>query len=294
LKDFKKAIDKQIIFNQGKNIFHDDFPQNMMFCEDVVQAFERVGSLSDDDASKLVDYATERSLLEFCRINQFYYFSKGDRDALRLIYQCLYNELKSGDSPLDEIAEMHYYNLKNWILTTNNFAGELYKNCQPFLQTVPASEYSAAFQIMILGLETESLLEPVVDIGCGRSANLVAFLRKEGVEAFGMDRFVNDNQYLIHGDWLDYHFEAASWGTIISNLGFSVHFIHQHLRGDGKYRLYAQKYMEILESLVPGGSFYYAPGLPFIEGFLDADKFKLQVNRISGYNLTRVKITRIH
>jgi len=293
LKDFKKVIDEQIIFNQGKNFFHDDFPQNMKFCEDVVQAFERVGSLSDDDAGKLVDYATERSLTEFCRINQFFYFGKEGRDRLRSVYQWLYTELKRGDLPIEKIAEIHYGNLKDWILHTNLFAKNLYQNRESLLQPIPASEYSADFQLMILGMDADSLLEPVLDIGCGQSANLVNFLRNEGVEAYGIDRFVYDDQYLIQGDWLDYHFRAASWGTLISNLGFSVHFIHHHLREDGEYKLYADKYMQILNSLVPGGSLYYAPGLPFIECFLDSDRFNLQVNQISGFNLTRVKITRI-
>jgi hypothetical protein len=34
--------------------------------------------------------------------------------------------------------------------------------------------------------------------------------------------------------------------------------------------------MEILDSLVPGGSFYYAPDLPFIEEFLDPARFLKQ------------------
>jgi hypothetical protein len=40
--------------------------------------------------------------------------------------------------------------------------------------------------------------------------------------------------------------------------------------------------MQILSSLKPGGAFYYAPALPFIEQFLPGDTFTLSRKRIES------------
>jgi hypothetical protein len=66
---------------------------------------------------------------------------------------------------------------------------------------------------------------------------------------------------------------AESWGTILSHMAFSNHFLFHHLYKHGSPNEYAQAYMAILSALEPGGSFYYAPGLPFIEQFLPARFF---------------------
>jgi hypothetical protein len=56
-------------------------------------------------------------------------------------------------------------------------------------------------------------------------------------------------------------------------MAFSNHFIYQHLNRLGQPEKYAAKYMQILNSLKPGGSFYYSPGLPFIECFLPEETY---------------------
>jgi hypothetical protein len=71
-------------------------------------------------------------------------------------------------------------------------------------------------------------------------------------------------------------------GTITSNLGFSNHFNHHHLRKDGHFIEYAKTFMDILNSLKIGGSFYYAPDLPFIEKYLDRVKYRIKTHNI-GY-----------
>ena len=89
---------------------------------------------------------------------------------------------------------------------------------------------------------------------------------------------------------MDFSFVPGHWGTIISNLGFSNHFRHHHLRNDGDYLDYARKYMEILQSLKPGGAFYYAPDLPFIESYLDPQKYRITKREIPRTGFFSVKI----
>ncbi len=143
----------------------------------------------------------------------------------------------------------------------------------------------------ILQLNIDQIVEPVLDIGCGKQGNLVMFLRQKGIDAFGFDRFADKHSVLINSDWFEYKFENEKWGTIISNLGFSNHFHHHHFRNDGNFIDYAKKYMEIISSLKIGGSFHYAPDLPFIENYLDTDKYQLIKHKIGKYEF---QSTRIH
>jgi hypothetical protein len=104
-----------------------------------------------------------------------------------------------------------------------------------------------------------------------------------GLEAFGVDRHLDaDRDYLSSADWLDYRLEAGAWGTVISHMAFSKHFIHRYLRSDGEDYAYAMKYREILDSLRPGGVFLYAPSLPFVERHLDAKAYELTLREAAG------------
>jgi hypothetical protein len=131
-----------------------------------------------------------------------------------------------------------------------------------------AAEYSAELQLELLGLHDHVWREPIVDLGCGVESRLVNLLRERGLSATGVERRAT-SPFVLGKDWFDVRFEPDSLGTIVSHLAFSLHFLHHHWHpGDRAYD-YAKKYMELLQSLVPGGLFCYAPGLPFIECMLD-------------------------
>lgn len=138
---------------------------------------------------------------------------------------------------------------------------------------VVCSEYAPTLQLDALGLEGEVLQEPILDVGCGRSAVLVRALRARGLSATGVDREVQD-EVAVAGDWLSFAYGADRWGTVLSHQGFSLHFLHQHLGRQPQAYAYAQAYMAIVRSLKVGGRFAYVPGLPFIEGLLPASEFR--------------------
>ncbi|WP_161605068.1 hypothetical protein [Brevibacillus massiliensis] len=141
---------------------------------------------------------------------------------------------------------------------------------------IPCHEYTPELQIRLLGIELSQLQEPILNIGAGKEGKLVRFLRENGCEAYGIDKFCETDGYMHRADWLSFSFEANTWGTVISHMAFSNHFRHHHLRRDGQPRQYAEKYMEILHSIKHAGSFYYAPGLPFIEDLLPAEQFAVR------------------
>jgi hypothetical protein len=141
---------------------------------------------------------------------------------------------------------------------------------------VVCSEYAPDLQLAVLGLGTASLSQPVLDIGCGPHATLVGALSREGIDARGIDRVVDrDSELASQADWLSYAYGRARYGTVLSHLGFSLHFLHHHMAAGETAYDYARAYMAILGSLTVGGRFVYTPGLPFLETLLDPAMYRV-------------------
>jgi len=290
---FKESIEKQFERSQGKNLFHVGTNNGIHFIPDTLKAIERLSELDPDSESILIDYTTYRALEEFCRMNQYYTFDAPSHKSLRDLYTRLFSAIRNNTSELDSIAGWHLTNLKNWLSETNPFATKVYESKAGIIEPVACSEYSPELQIDILQMDTEQISGPVLDIGCGKQGSLVRFLRGLGIEAFGIDRFVQDDLDLIKSDWLAFEYGKERWQTITSNLGFSNHFNHHPLRNDGSFIAYAKKYVEILNSLKIGGSFHYAPDLPFIEQYLDKEKYQLTKRNVGEEIFRSVTITRL-
>lgn len=275
MDELKKEIDRQIYFNRGKNLLHESAGFTMEFIKPGSGAFARLAGLTDEQLTILADYATQKSLEEFCRINQYYTFDPKATDELKGIYIQLFSAIKQQGGPDAASPQTHYENLRQWLLKTNPFAGVIYPDMDQELEPAHCHEYSAGLQLEILRLDISTLMEPILDIGCGKLGNLVQYLRGRGFEAYGIDRFAVEKPYLIRSGWFEYDYGVSRWGTVISHLGFTNHFVHHHLRKNGDYLKYAAIYMKILASLRPGGRFYYAPSLPFIEQWLDKGRFSV-------------------
>ncbi len=280
---FIRNIDKQIKFNQGKNIFSDNI-NIFQFANDTVKEALNINRLNSDTKQFLVEYTTDKVIEEFCRINQYYAFDSKARDNLRSIYSDLFESILTKTDSIENISKNHYKKLKNWLKKSNPFAEELYLNADKKIIPVVCSEYSPELQTAILKIDIKYLLQPVLDIGCGSKGYLVNYFRDQGIEAYGIDRSRFNTSNLITTDWLEFDYGIKKWGTIISNIGFSNHFNHHNLREDGNYIRYAKTYMNILYSLKTGGCFHYAPDLPFIEKYLDNNQFALKKYEISEYD----------
>lgn len=141
--------------------------------------------------------------------------------------------------------------------------------------------YSPPLQLGVLGLDSEGMAEPVLDVGCGREAALVRHLRERGVEAYGIDRAAPEGlRGVVAVDWLEFDYGEDVWGTVISHLGFSLHFLRHHLAGgqaaEALAVAHAQAYARLVRSLRVGGSFVYAPALPFVEALLPASAYRCE------------------
>ncbi|ACL65246.1 methyltransferase type 11 [Anaeromyxobacter dehalogenans 2CP-1] len=160
------------------------------------------------------------------------------------------------------------------------FVAGLGGGAAPALREVVSAEYGPELQLRVLGLDAGALLAPVLDLGCGTEARLVRWLAARGVDARGVDRAAAPAGRVQRGDWLTVPVAPASLGTIVSHLGFSLHFLHHHLRPGDEAVRYARRYMELLRALRPGGTFAYAPGLPFVEAHLPPDRWRVETTPV--------------
>lgn len=289
----KEYIDLQIESNQSRNLFYKENYETMKFMDSTINVIQNIDRIAPHDLNETINYTTEKVLWEFCRVNQYYSFQENDRTSLREIYWDLYHNLVEKNKSVDIISQTHYANLSAWLERANPFSQKMYQMEEALLKPVACCEYTAVLQKAILHLKETQLLEPILDIGCGKEGNLVSHLRKNGFESYGIDRFSDDSPFLEKADWLNYEYGIERWGAIVSNLGFSNHFIHNHLREDGNYIEYARKYMEILKSLKIGGRFYYAPDLPFIEEYLDEQSFSIEWHNIENLSIKATVIKRL-
>ncbi|MFC7439885.1 hypothetical protein [Laceyella putida] len=232
------------------------------------------------DEERLEDHAADlarSSADSFITTNQYINFRQRDIRQLERLMRSLLTQLaqlyEQGEitpHDLEQLFNQHALRVSRLLLETNGVQVFQLVDHQLMLRRVPCAEYEASFQLDLLRIKVDDLREPVLDLGCGAQAMLVRALREQGIEAYGLERLEQiDRPFIYAANWLDFHFVPDKWGTIISNMAFSNHFWHHHIRKDGDYAAYAQKYMEILRSLQVGGCFIYAPGLPFIEGILE-------------------------
>lgn len=145
---------------------------------------------------------------------------------------------------------------------------------------VVASEYAPDVQLAVLGLKLSDLTSPVLDVGCGSRALLVKHLRGLGHDVTGIDRDAGPDG--TKADWLTFDYGAAKWRTVISHLGFSLHFLRAHHASEVEARKYAEAFVRITRSLAPSGLFAYAPSLPFFEAVLPRERFVIEHHRVQG------------
>jgi hypothetical protein len=211
--------------------------------------------------------------------NQFYNFSLEQQHKIEQAYKQLISEIHeeiiSGGLDLKSIIVEHRRKLKDIFSKPIDK-----KHCY---------NYDAQTQIDILGIQLINLVEPIIDVGCGRNANIVQYLFEKGYSVIGIDRYCElDDTKILQANWNDFHFKENAWGTVISHMAFSNHFIYHYLKNDSIDYQYAIKYKEILDSLKQNGSFYYAPSLPFIEKYLNTQQYNIEYSEFKQIGITHI------
>lgn len=235
---------------------------------------------------QLLDLFMNYSLEFTFRNNQFLNITTPHRNSMKETYRRYLMDFKSILSTTNQSASMetkmrklirnHFIDLK--MLLSQFMDSELAnsQNSTLVFQKKVCAEYSPQLQLHLLHLNPFQLKAPILDLGCGNDAHLVKYLNQLGQNAVGLDRIPPSLPNCFQADWQDIRFPRATWGTIISHMAFSNHFLFHHLAPDGRPERFAQQFMMLLQSLKPGGSFFYSPGLPFIEHLLPVDQYKIR------------------
>ena len=301
-EELLNSIEQQFEVHRNSNLFYRNLDIDNQFLPDSKQTIcnhrdELLRIDSEQMESPWIDLMTKKAQQAFSRCNQFIDLRQEYLAQLREVYKQLWQdiitELKGDAIDFELLQQNHIRRLTAWIEQTNGFVSKINTPDVPEALEVICSEYSAQIQLQLLRIDADTLMQPVLDLGCGEHAYLTHYFQNRKIEAFGIDRIV-DNQSdnrLICSDWFDFEFIPGQWGTIISNHSFALHFSHQNLRKDGNYIEYAHKYMEILHSLKPGGVFHYTPSLPFIEQFLPSESYQIATYPVTE-NLSATRIVR--
>jgi hypothetical protein len=155
-----------------------------------------------------------------------------------------------------------------------------------------SAEYSPELQLRVLGVRAEELAAPILDLGCGAKGALVRHLRAVGKDpVIGVDRDAPHGVGFVRASWFGFDLGSEAFGTVIAHQSFSLHFLHAHVHSEARASRFAQRYMEILRALAPGGRFVYAPALPFIESLLPAD-VAVTTRPIAGTDLLAASVER--
>lgn len=212
--------------------------------------------------------------------NQFYRFTSKQINDIQKVYSQLINEIYngvlSGNIDLKDVIVGHRKRLK--------------KVFDKPVIVKPCEYYNAKVQISILGIDVSTLLEPIIDVGCGKSAYMVEYVKELGFDICGIDRYCEvESKSITRISWDDYNFKRGHYGTVISHMAFSNHFVYHYLRNDSIDYRYAIKYKEMLDSLKNNGSFYYAPSVPFIEKYLNEDEYKVEYTELEKIGISHIR-----
>ncbi len=113
------------------------------------------------------------------------------------------------------------------------------------------SEYSIDLQKSILRYNFDDLAEPILDIGCGENAYFITECIRNGKRCTGIDQYISKeySNTILCRNWLEFEYTSSFWGTIISHMAFTNHFIYHLKHRTTVLEEYEKTYFKILNSL---------------------------------------------
>ncbi len=296
MKTNKEILNKQISLNQGKNLFFNSTKEIMQVDEDFLHRIEEVKKILNNpdkftELDKLVMYAADQVIENIYKINQFLDISGIYKEKLKKIYRKSLQELNETRDIKDYLYRHHYPALSRWLSGIYPEAIRKALSNAKEINSLICEEYSAEFQLNLLGIDHEKMNEPIIDIGCGKNGFLVKYLRSKRKDVIGIDRLIEkETAYLKKIDWNEFEFKERTWGTIISNMSFSNHLRYSLIYDRKKYQSMIKKLKELLNSLKREGEFIYAPAEPVSElKYIDSRFEKLNCKISDSHQFTKIR-----
>ncbi len=292
-KPLKKYLDDQLKENKQKNLLYSNpeaiFQINSEFLQKL-KDIKRDPALLSGDLHKLIDYTAENLCEEIQKINQYIFISRNKLDQVKNIYHHSWKQIKKSDNIEWVLYHYHYPQLSKWLASIYPQQLSTALSDKKVIGSVLCEEYSSCFQLDLLQINPETLLQPILDIGCGKHAYLVRHLRELGIDARGVDRLLQkQNKFCIRKDWFSFEYEKEQWGTIISNAALSNHIIYAEKYDKTLLKKYETLFHSILQNLKIGGKFLYAPNISKFEKIIDQTRFSVQNRAIQyGFHFTEI------
>ncbi len=279
LTKLNEIAEQQFQENSYKNLFCTMGSQlhfNRTTRKEITLLSEELLNLSNEDKKVLLLNLSCGFVKTLYQTDPYINFSNEDNLIIQTIYSLLIRDI-TRQLPVDEIERGHFQRICMLVKETNPAVYQINHNSNRDAKHFVCAEYSPEFQLNLLKIDSSFLIDPILDIGCGEHGCLVEYLRARHLTVYGIDRLQQNKDYYCNCDWLEFMYGDQKWGTIISHLSFSSHFLHHFLQNDGIDLLYAGTYMKILKSLAAGGRWIYTPSIPFIENLLPQSEY--HVNR---------------
>lgn len=294
LSKLTEIADLQFQENSYKNLFctvEDQFHFNTATRKSIELFDDQLTGLSYTEKEVLLKNYINGFIRAFSRTVPYMHFGAHDRLLIKHIYLLLLYDI-ANKIPLEKIEKRHYERVRWLIKKTNPSVYQQNLNANILVEQFVYAEYSSAFQLDLLNIDRQLLLEPILDIGCGEHGYLVEYFRSQHLDAYGIDNFKGSSDHFYSCNWLEFSYGHEKWGTIISHLSFSSHFLHHILQNDGLDILYAQTCMKILESIVPGGKWIYTPAVAFFEDLLSPEEYSVRRTPV-GADFHKTVITKL-
>jgi hypothetical protein len=238
---------------------------------------------SENVSEEIVSFTAQEFVKRLLSINPYLGINQQQVETLEEIYRQTWQRIIKTGNIKASLRELHYPELAKWLASLYPEKFRKFLKSASVIGNVTYGEYSAEFQVELFGIDVSHMQPPVLDIGCGGQANLVRYLRSLSVDAYGIDRYLEIQEpYLEQIDWFEYDFQPCRWGTIISNMAFTNHLKYAYLHDRFQLEQYLIKMKQIAESLSMGGSFHYAPSLPFVEDQLSEEKYRVKREQKRG------------
>ena len=284
----ENIILRQIGENRDLNLLFTDLENEIRIDDTFREKFLSIKQENDLDIRRIVRSAARATVHHLYDVNQ--YIQPADRDIADLedIYISTFDTISREN--FTETMKKHLLMIRAWLIRfySQEFVDALKRNSR--IGKAVNREYSASFQINLFDLDPQNLREPVLDIGCGKNALLVADLMNRGLDVLGIDRITDSSIGCVRETgWFDFSFEKNYWGTIVANMSFTNHLLFCLKNQSNMLRDYYEGYKRILESMQTGGSFYYAPSVDFIENMLDRKKYAVYKKIVGGVGVSRIE-----
>ncbi len=274
--DLETAIHRQIAENMHLNLLSQDMEELAQINGSFILCLRKLIESPPDEMEKerIIRRTVRTTLYVLHRVNQFLIIPADEEKKLYRIYSAGWENFLLMDEK--DAMRLHFQALSRWLeqCMPESFRAAL--RGQGKTGSVVNESYKPEWQLELFGLQPRELPEPLIDVGCGPRGLLPRYLRGEGIEAFGLDRYIFEPApFLREENWLEFDFKPEAWGCIISNLGFSNHACYVKKHQPDHLENYRILYRSLLASLKPGGMLLYAPEIPFFEGEPDSAVYSL-------------------